>query len=251
MCAGSSCLIAVLTSGGLLQFFSRDGKFMQELKGFEKVSGLAFHPDKPGFLFVWFSSGTVRVWNIQLDQEVSSFKAPKSHRHVMRIMPDNRVLLSGEHSAEIVTLDQQSKLLSTVHLIGSEGFVYDIVALPNSDMCITGHGDSSIKVWDNRTGNCLRTLTEHSETVEFLSAHSNGSCFASASEDQSAIVWSTNTFEMRHQVYLDQWPTGLAFGLSDAFYVGVAGKGVLKCSATSDFDYYTDFSGAYLRAYAS
>lgn len=54
---------------------------------------------------------------------------------------------------------------------------------------VSGSGDSTVKVWDARTGACLATLKGHTGKVTSVALSGNGSTVASASYDQTVKMW--------------------------------------------------------------
>ena len=62
-----------------------------------------------------------------------------------------------------------------------------VALLPNGN-CISGSRDNSIKVWDRLTGECLFTLSGHTDTVRGVTVCPNGDV-VSASTDRSLRVW--------------------------------------------------------------
>ncbi|KAF5373710.1 hypothetical protein D9758_000745 [Tetrapyrgos nigripes] len=62
---------------------------------------------------------------------------------------------------------------------------------PDDSMMLTS-ADHIVKVWNTKTGQCLRTLTEHLETVTTLHWLSDGSGFVSGGLDRKIIYWSAD-----------------------------------------------------------
>ncbi|KAE9409438.1 WD40 repeat-like protein [Gymnopus androsaceus JB14] len=60
----------------------------------------------------------------------------------------------------------------------------------DDSMLLTG-SEHFIKLWDAKTGTCLRTLDEHTETITALSWLPDGSGFISGALDRKIIQWDT------------------------------------------------------------
>ena len=64
---------------------------------------------------------------------------------------------------------------------------------PDSTMIATGSTNNTVKIWDARTGVCLRTLTGHTGAVMCVDWSPDGSRLASSSQDRSIIIWDAST----------------------------------------------------------
>jgi WD40 repeat protein len=116
-------------------------------------------------------------------------------------------------------------------LKGHTSLVRDIIPLPSSKQCVTCSDDTTIKVRDCETGECLRTLTEHTDDVTSLEVHPSGQYFTSGSGDYSVVIWSSETFEVLRRFTSPDPVQSLAFNESDTLYAGVYDHGVISCNA--------------------
>jgi WD40 repeat protein len=101
--------------------------------------------------------------------------------------------------------------------------VFDILPIPIAKHCVTCSYDRTIKVWNCETGECLRTLTEHTYWVTSMAMHPNGLCFASGSGDQTVIIWSCETFEILRRIIFPDRVHSIVFGESETLYAGLSG----------------------------
>jgi WD40 repeat protein len=211
-CASSQHLLAIPSNGAGMNLFTTDGVLVHTISEAKISNCVAFHPDNTNILAIGFKDGSVRTWDIFAQTYVSEFKESTYGITKIRFAPDFRLFLSSwDNAASIVALDDQLQIMSSVKLEGHTSWVYDILALPSSNLCVTCSHDQTIKVWDCQTGACLRTLTEHTNDVSTLVLHPSGQHFASGSHDKSVIVWSCETFEVTCRFPFLSWVHSLVF----------------------------------------
>lgn len=76
-------------------------------------------------------------------------------------------------------------------LQGHEHEVSGLSFVPNSDFLLSCSRDQSIRFWDTMSGFCLLTLTHgHSDWIRRISVSHSGKLFASASKDESIVIWN-------------------------------------------------------------
>lgn len=78
-------------------------------------------------------------------------------------------------------------------LTGHEHEVSGLAWIPShADFLISCSREPSIRVWDTLSGACLVTLLQgHTDWVKRVAVAGSGALFASASSDDSIIVWNT------------------------------------------------------------
>ena len=60
---------------------------------------------------------------------------------------------------------------------------------PDGRCAVSGSEDQTVRVWDLRSGVCLRTLKGHSDTVSSVSVTPDGRRAVSGSFDRTLRVW--------------------------------------------------------------
>ena len=75
-------------------------------------------------------------------------------------------------------------------LTGHTNQVLGVAFSPDGRLLATASIDTTAKVWDPATGDCLRTLTGHAEPVDGVAFSPDGRLLATASIDRTAKVWS-------------------------------------------------------------
>ena len=61
---------------------------------------------------------------------------------------------------------------------------------------VSGSTDNTIKVWDLKSGDCLRTLGGHSSSVYAVALAVDGRTIVSGSTDNTIKVWDLNVGRM-------------------------------------------------------
>lgn len=64
---------------------------------------------------------------------------------------------------------------------------------PYSALIASGSKDTTVRMWDPRSGKCLATINAHKNPVTRLRFHANGNMFITGSGDCSAKVWDLRT----------------------------------------------------------
>ena len=57
----------------------------------------------------------------------------------------------------------------------------------------SGSWDTTVRIWETQTGECLHIMTEHTEKVWEVVLNKNASHLASCSEDKTIKIWDTKT----------------------------------------------------------
>ena len=61
---------------------------------------------------------------------------------------------------------------------------------------VSGSFDESVRIWDVRTGKCLKTLPAHSDPVSAVHFNRDGSLIVSSSYDGLCRIWDTASGEI-------------------------------------------------------
>ena len=230
-CAASPYCIALTTAKLGLHLFTHNGELVQIFPRSKIVSCAAFLDRHPCILATGLKNGSLLLWDMQGQHQVYALPIHTSRITSIRSAPDGRLYLSSyDNSASVIALNSKFKLVSRIKLDGHTNWVNDILPLSASNQCVTCSNDKAIKVWDSGTGACLRTLTEHLNFVMTLAHHHTRPIFASGSYDQSAIIRSSESFEVLHSIQFPSSIQSLVFGEDDSLYVEVYDSGVMSCN---------------------
>jgi WD40 repeat protein len=94
---------------------------------------------------------TIKLWRLNKEQEYRCFKTLQGHEHEV----------------------------STVEYVN-----------PSGNNLVSCSRDQTIRIWDSNNGFLLMTLQQHNEWVRRVTQTFDGKLLASASKDETVIVWS-------------------------------------------------------------
>ncbi len=110
-------------------------------------------------------------------------------------LSDDGLTLATGHLDGEIRLSQ----LETFHSLSvrlschtSQGFIWS-VAFSSTGILASAGEDSTIKLWDITTGQCLRTLREHTGSVRTVAFAKDGNFLISGSDDRTIRVWDVTT----------------------------------------------------------
>ena len=101
-------------------------------------------------------------------------------RHTGILFVSLLILCSALQAAETPELVLQT---------GHAGAIHTLAISPNGEWLVSGGQDSTLKIWNLRSGNLLLTLYGHSGKVTDVAISPDGRYVASASEDGTARLW--------------------------------------------------------------
>ncbi|MEX2214803.1 MAG: prenyltransferase/squalene oxidase repeat-containing protein [Phycisphaeraceae bacterium] len=78
------------------------------------------------------------------------------------------------------------------------GAITSIAFSPDQSMLATASIDGTIKLWDAKTGNLIRTLTGHKSWVNSVAWHKDGNWLVTGSSDGTVRIWDAKTGDVLH-----------------------------------------------------
>jgi WD40 repeat protein len=81
----------------------------------------------------------------------------------------------------------------------------DKVAISHDDtFIVTGSEDTTAKIWNTQTGECVHTLQGHTGIIYSIAISHDGRFIVTGSGDKTAVIWSLYTAEQLYSLPLVQ-----------------------------------------------
>ena len=179
---GKICFICAASDGGCYVCDGIMGSILAVCIGHtDAVTTLALSPSKE-WLFTGSLDKNARIWRTS------------SIEKRMRDAAGNACI--PEVQAEVV-------------LEGHDNRINGLVCTPCNSMLITSSTDSTLRIWDVQSGNCLRKMTGHSSLVSSIALSASGDMCASASGDSVCRLWNLPDGSCFEQIAWESGPVVL------------------------------------------
>ncbi|MBW4640571.1 MAG: NACHT domain-containing protein [Gloeocapsa sp. UFS-A4-WI-NPMV-4B04] len=184
----------------------KSGQCLNTFQGHtNRVWTVAFSPDNKQLVSGGDDHAT-KLWNLKTGQCDKTLKGHTNSIFSIALSPDCRILASG-HEDQSVKLWNFSKGECFQTLQGHTNRVWSVAFAPqlaisanqenNSDpdtaVLATGSADRTIKLWNYKTGKCLKTLQGHTSWVWSVAFSPDSQYLASTSYDQTVKLWDVRT----------------------------------------------------------
>lgn len=181
----------ISTASEDLQLWTLDGKKLERIKTGHKgsINGISFSND--GSLFASVSSAyDVKLWSRE-GKLLHTFVGHQGWVNNLSFSPDNHYLATASSDMTVKVWDiENGTLLNT--LTGHTDWVWDVHFHPdsaNNHYLISAGSDLIIMLWDFVEGKALSEIKGHKSWVRAAGFSPSGKEIASASADQTIILW--------------------------------------------------------------
>jgi WD40 repeat protein len=183
--------------------------------------------------------GVVRLWDIDTCKVIAKWTGHTKGVGSVCWSRDGRRVLSGSNDGTARQWDVESgeAILEPIEIIlasietGHE-IVWAVVYSPDTTLIATGGRDepwnikpteSSVKVWDAKTGKLVATLEGHTDAVTYLAWIKDGKTLISGSYDCSIRTWDTTKWQQTAVlVELTDWVIAIAISPNDRILASVS-----------------------------
>ncbi|BAY23480.1 WD-40 repeat-containing protein [Calothrix sp. NIES-2100] len=210
-----------------------------------RTSCVAFSPDGQTLATAHFDAA-IRLWHISNGKEIRTLRGHGWDVNYVTFSRDGRFLVSGGVDGAIIiwnwrngqrigTLNRPADFFSSIvsWLDRSVGSIRSVAISPDGEIIASGGssvGDNGvfnppIKLWNASTGNELRILTGHRDSVNAIAFNPDGKILASGGEDNTIRIWNYQTAELIQTLEPQSLVNSLAF----------SPHGKILVSGTDDF----------------
>jgi WD40 repeat protein len=232
-CAASREHIAFTTNDEGIFFYTHQGELLYGIPDLDDVCFVAFDPRDDNCLAIGLYNGVVGLWDVSKRKDTAEHKAHRELITSLHFAEDGRIFSTSEdQTAAIVKFDDQLKADKHIRLRGHTARVNDILPLLAWETCATCADDDCIRIWDCKTGKCLRTLTQDGPLF-VLRLCPDGQRFVCASWNNVAVVWSCESFEQLQSVTFPEWSGCLLFNTNSQVFTSHYTHGVMRHSDIS------------------
>jgi WD40 repeat protein len=212
------------------------GNCIHTLSGHSSVVySISWSPDGR-FLASGSRDKTIRLWDPASGNCIHTLSGNSDSVWSIAWSPDGHCLASGRFDDTILLWDPASgacthTLSGHIYPLPLKGadtifsYVHSIAWSPDGRCLASCSGDTTIRLWDPASGNCIHTLSGHSTAVYSIAWSPDGRCLASCSGDTTFRLWNPASGACTHtlsghsdEVYTIAWsPDGrcLASGGGD------------------------------------
>lgn len=164
----------------------------------EWISSAAYSPD--GRIIASASChGVVQLWDASAGECVKEVRNRLHSAYSLCYSPSGQYIAvaSIPYGPTMHVWDITTEGLRYMHYYKG---VNSIHYSPDEKYIASGGSDNNIKLWDATTGECVKTLEEHTHPVSSISYNSDGSQIVSGSRDKTIKIWSTSTGNCLHTI---------------------------------------------------
>jgi serine/threonine protein kinase len=194
------------------------GQLQAILPGHTKaVQAIAFHPQHADCLVSAGADGKIHYWDLQSELQQPQIRHTCSaHNQAINALAYgvNGQLLASASKDKTIKLWYQQELDTTLvgHTLAVNALAFQPTAPDHQPLLVSCSDDTTVRVWDIRTGMLLKVLQHHTWAVRTLAFSPDGQFLATAGTDRTIQIWDTQQWQLRRTLAGHSWPvSGLAW----------------------------------------
>ncbi len=123
---------------------------------------------------------------------LQGYKSVYSQVYAVAISPDGQTLVTGGFGSIRVWNLKTGELLYDP-ITAHQGWVKTLSISPDGQTLASGSSDQTIRLWNLKQGNRLRTIEGHTGSVNAIAFSPDGQILASGSDDKTIRLWNLNS----------------------------------------------------------
>lgn len=134
----------------------------------------------------------IKIWDTESSECLKTIKGYEEKIDILKITQDGKYIVAvSSHNNKIIIWDfKNGKLLHKINISTNS-----INLSPDSKYIITGDNNKTLKIWDIKSGECLKTLQGHNKTISYVLISSNGEYIISADVSNIIKIWNNKSNE--------------------------------------------------------
>jgi WD40 repeat protein len=198
---------------------------------------VAFFPDSR-VLASGSDDHTIRLWNRKTGQELACLTGHESTVSCVAISPDGCMLASASLDRTVKLWDVRtsetdsgelvSAVRETATLMGHTDRVRCVAFSPDSKTVATGGYDSTVMLWDAKTGATTMTLKGHEMRVGTVVFLPDGKTLISGGDDGTIRFWNTDDGTVRSVICNFEAVGHIALSPDERMLAAGGGEGVVR-----------------------
>ena len=142
------------------------------------------------------SAGTIRIWDVETGSCIRRMDGNTGTVQAVAITPDGRCVVSGDGSVIRLWNLEAGQFIRTMEELhgrtNSVSLIRSVAITPDGKFVVSRHRDKTVRVWEFKTGRCIRFLKEQTGSVRSVAITPKGSHVVYCS-DMSIRVWELKT----------------------------------------------------------
>ncbi len=132
----------------------------------------------------------LKLWVLKTNKCIRVFQKHNGEVSNVAWSPDSQTVACSSDSEIKLYFIETGKLISNLE---HDSEILVIAWSHNGYTLASGSNDSTIKLWDVNTGDRIKTLTGHSDSVKAIAFSTDGETLASSSDDSTIKLWDVAT----------------------------------------------------------